>query len=162
PSRDGGDRRLDHPAAERHQVSGEAAVALLGDCRRLHPVRGASVDGAALERPHRSLRRAGDPLHGRRAVRRGGGPVRRAGALQRDPSILRRLCLIPGLALMLFIAAPWFVEVSLANPEFPGFFVVHEHLQRFLTAVHRRDEPLLFFVPFLLGGLFPWTVTMID
>src|SRR5713226_2722402 len=83
-------------------------------------------------------------------------------ALQRDPSILRRLCLIPGLALMLFIAAPWFVAVSLANPEFPGFFVVHEHLQRFLTAVHRRDEPLLFFVPFLLGGLFPWTVTMID
>jgi len=25
---------------------------------------------------------------------------------------------------------------------------VHEHLQRFLTTVHQRTEPVLFFVPF--------------
>ncbi len=82
--------------------------------------------------------------------------------LQRDLSILRRLHLRAGMAVMLLVAAPWFVAVSIANPEFPGFFFVHEHLQRFLTTVHQRDEPVFFFVPFLLGGMLPWSVTMVD
>lgn len=83
-------------------------------------------------------------------------------ALRRDLSILRRLHLRAGVAVMLLVAAPWFVAVSIANPEFPGFFFVHEHLQRFLTTVHQRDEPVVFFVPFLLLGMLPWSVTMVD
>jgi 4-amino-4-deoxy-L-arabinose transferase-like glycosyltransferase len=43
------------------------------------------------------------------------------------------------------------------NPEFPGFFFVHEHFARFLTTVHRRDEPWWFFVPVLIAGALPWT-----
>jgi 4-amino-4-deoxy-L-arabinose transferase-like glycosyltransferase len=45
------------------------------------------------------------------------------------------------------------------NPEFPGFFFIHEHFTRFLTHVHRRVEPWWYFVPILLAGLLPWTVT---
>ncbi|MES2208021.1 MAG: glycosyltransferase family 39 protein [Pseudomonadota bacterium] len=55
------------------------------------------------------------------------------------------------------IAAPWFIAVSIVNPEFPYFFFIHEHFSRFTTTVHHRDAPFYYFVPILLGGLLPWT-----
>jgi 4-amino-4-deoxy-L-arabinose transferase-like glycosyltransferase len=55
------------------------------------------------------------------------------------------------------LCAPWFVLVSLRNPEFAWFFFVHEHFQRFLTTEHRRAGPWWYFVPLLLVGLVPWT-----
>lgn len=75
----------------------------------------------------------------------------------RDVAVWRRLHLATGALLFLALAAPWFVLVSLANPEFPGYFFIHEHFQRFLTTVHHRDEPWWFFLPVLLVGLLPWT-----
>ncbi len=78
---------------------------------------------------------------------------------QRDFSPWRRLHLRWGIPLFLLIAAPWFVAVSWVNPEFPYFFFVHEHLLRYTSHLHRRDEPLWFFVPILLLGLLPWLVT---
>src|ERR1700683_3918674 len=36
------------------------------------------------------------------------------------------------LAALLVLAAPWFVLVSLRNPEFPHFFFIFEHFQRYL------------------------------
>ncbi|MBI3068262.1 MAG: glycosyltransferase family 39 protein, partial [Betaproteobacteria bacterium] len=61
--------------------------------------------------------------------------------VQRDFALWKRLHLASGVALFLLIAAPWFVAVSIANPEFPRFFFVHEHFERFLTTVHKRDQP---------------------
>ena len=75
----------------------------------------------------------------------------------RDWRLLARLHLASGLALLLLLAAPWFVAVSLANPEFPDFFFVREHLQRYLTPVHRRSEPWWYFLPLLMAGTLPWT-----
>lgn len=63
-----------------------------------------------------------------------------------------------GIPLFLLIAAPWFVLVSWRNPEFVRFFFVKEHLARFFTAVHRREEPFGFFVPIILLMLFPWSL----
>ncbi|HTP95288.1 MAG TPA: glycosyltransferase family 39 protein [Burkholderiales bacterium] len=82
--------------------------------------------------------------------------------VQRDFALLRRLHFGKGIGVLLLLTAPWFVAVSLANPEFPQFFFVHEHFERFLTSVHRRDQPWWYFVPILLGGVLPWTVTMAD
>jgi 4-amino-4-deoxy-L-arabinose transferase-like glycosyltransferase len=76
--------------------------------------------------------------------------------LQRDWRVWRRLQLLPGAALFVLIAAPWFVLVSLRNPSFPGFFFVHEHFARFLTTVHQRVEPWWFFLPLLLLAVLPW------
>ena len=59
-----------------------------------------------------------------------------------------------GLLIYLLIAAPWFVLVSLRNPEFPHFFFIHEHFERFLTTVHHRTGPWWFFIPILLLALF--------
>ncbi len=76
--------------------------------------------------------------------------------IERDTVTWRRLHVVPGLALFLLIAAPWFVLVTLRNPSFPGFFFVHEHFARVLTTVHQRVEPWWYFLPLLLGGALPW------
>jgi len=77
-------------------------------------------------------------------------------AIEREISAWRRLHIVPGLVVFLILTAPWFIAVSIANPEFPFFFFVHEHLQRFLTDVHERVEPWWFFVPFSIVGALPW------
>ena len=79
---------------------------------------------------------------------------------QRDWALLRRLHLASGCALFLAITVPWFVAVSLANPEFAHFFFVHEHLERFLTEVHDRYAPPWFFIPILIVGMSPWVLSM--
>lgn len=69
----------------------------------------------------------------------------------------RRLHLIGGLLLFLALSAPWFVAVSLRNPDFAHFFFIHEHFDRFLTSEHGREGVLWYFVPVLLLGFMPWT-----
>lgn len=75
---------------------------------------------------------------------------------QHDLGLVFRIRPWRGLAILLLITAPWFIAVSLANPEFAWFFFVHEHLQRFLTKVHHRYEPMWYFIPILLLGMLPW------
>ena len=81
--------------------------------------------------------------------------------LHRDWKLLSRLELARGGLLFLAIAAPWFVMVSLANPEFPRFFFIHEHFERFLTKEHGRYQPAWFFLPILLVGIVPWIVSLL-
>jgi len=80
--------------------------------------------------------------------------------LQRDLSAMRRLRWSWGLPLCLAIAAPWFVAVSRANPEFARFFFIHEHFERFLTHEHRRVEPWWFFLPIVAAGFLPWALAL--
>jgi 4-amino-4-deoxy-L-arabinose transferase-like glycosyltransferase len=80
--------------------------------------------------------------------------------LQRDWKLLSRLELVRGGLLFLAIAAPWFVMVSLANPEFPHFFFIREHVERFLTKEHGRYQPAWYFLPILLVGILPWIVSL--
>lgn len=82
--------------------------------------------------------------------------------LNRDWSLWQRLHLVSGGALFLLISAPWFIAVSLVNPEFFHFFFIHEHVERFLTTVHHRYQPLWYFAPILLLGALPWTLPMLD
>ena len=76
--------------------------------------------------------------------------------LQRSLRPLARLEWAYGLIVFFAIAAPWFILVSYANPEFPEFFFIHEHFQRFLTTAHRRTEPWWYFLPILAAGFLPW------
>jgi 4-amino-4-deoxy-L-arabinose transferase-like glycosyltransferase len=74
----------------------------------------------------------------------------------RDWRLWTRLALAPGLLLFFAICTPWFVLVSLKNPEFPHFFFIHEHFERFLTKTHHREGPWYYFIPLLAIGLMPW------
>lgn len=61
-----------------------------------------------------------------------------------------------GTLLFLAIAAPWHILASLKNPEFAYKYFIVEHFLRYTTSIHMRTQPLLFFVPVLLLGFFPW------
>ena len=72
--------------------------------------------------------------------------------------LLREMRLATGILLFLLIAAPWFVLVSMRNPEFAHFFFIHEHFERFLTKVHGRYQPFWFFIPVLIVTMLPWSL----
>lgn len=72
-------------------------------------------------------------------------------------NILARMRLFTGTLLFLAVTAPWFIAVSLANPEFPHFFFIREHFQRFTSNVHGRNQPFWFFLPVLAGTMLPWS-----
>ncbi len=78
---------------------------------------------------------------------------------QRDWDLWKKLHLFKGLLLFLLITAPWFVMVSIANPEFPEFFFIHEHFDRYTSEVHSREGPLYYFIPVLMLGVSPWLIT---
>lgn len=78
----------------------------------------------------------------------------------RDWRIWQRLHLVAGLLLFFAICTPWFVLVSLKNPEFPHFFFIHEHVDRFLTKVHKRAGPWYYFMPLLVLGIMPWLAAL--
>jgi 4-amino-4-deoxy-L-arabinose transferase-like glycosyltransferase len=80
--------------------------------------------------------------------------------LKRDWGLIRRLRIVPGVAIFLLIAAPWFIAVSAANPEFAHFFFVQEHFQRFTTEMHHRAHPAWYFIPVLAAGMAPWLVAL--
>ena len=75
---------------------------------------------------------------------------------QRDWSVLRTLRPIAGVALLLAVTAPWFIQVSRANPDFLQFFFVREHLERYLTDVENRVEPWWYFAAVFAAGALPW------
>src|SRR5207245_5908110 len=88
----------------------------------------------------------------------------------------RRLQLLPGILLLLAIAAPWHVLATLRNPpyfdftmhsergSYRGFFwfyFLNEHVLRFLNLRYPRDYntvPRAYFWLFHLLWLFPWSV----
>lgn len=71
--------------------------------------------------------------------------------------ILTKMRLFTGMLLFLAVTTPWFIAVSLANPEFPHFFFIREHFQRFTSTVHGRYQPFWFFLPVMAGTMLPWS-----
>jgi len=80
--------------------------------------------------------------------------------VMRDWAIIRRIRPLAGLIVFLIIAAPWFIAVSAANPEFARFFFVQEHFQRFTTEMHGRAAPAWYFVAVLAAGMAPWLLPL--
>jgi 4-amino-4-deoxy-L-arabinose transferase-like glycosyltransferase len=80
--------------------------------------------------------------------------------LRRDWGLILRSRPWWSLLALLVLAGPWVYAVSVRNPEFPHFFFVHEHFQRFLSRVHDRYEPAWYFIPVLLIGFVPWTTLL--
>ncbi|HVO52324.1 MAG TPA: phospholipid carrier-dependent glycosyltransferase [Thermoanaerobaculia bacterium] len=64
----------------------------------------------------------------------------------------------PGpLLVFLLLAVPWHVAMARRHPDFLQFYFVHEHFERFATTEHKREGPLVYFVPVLIAGFLPWT-----
>ena len=78
--------------------------------------------------------------------------------VQRDWRLLTRLRWGWGLMVFFAIAAPWFILVQQANPEFFDFFFIHEHFARFSSKVHRREGGWWYFLPILVFAMLPWII----
>lgn len=64
---------------------------------------------------------------------------------------------LPGTLLLAAIVVPWHVWMEVDHPGFLNFYLIHEHLQRFSTTVHRRHQGIWFFPLTLIIGMMPWT-----
>jgi 4-amino-4-deoxy-L-arabinose transferase-like glycosyltransferase len=62
-----------------------------------------------------------------------------------------------GALLFILIAAPWHILASIQNPEFAYKYFIVEHFLRYTTSMHLRTQPIYFFIPVIILGLFPWT-----
>ena len=70
---------------------------------------------------------------------------------------LRPFYLPTGALLFLAIVAPWHLLAAQRSDVWANFYFIHEHWERFTTTVgHDRYEPWWYFIPVVLGGLFPW------
>ena len=74
----------------------------------------------------------------------------------RQWSLIGKAINLKGVFIFLALVAPWHVWVSLKNPEFAWFYFINEHILRLTTQVHQRYQPVWFFIPIFIGGLFPW------
>lgn len=71
--------------------------------------------------------------------------------------LLREMRLFTGALIVVAICAPWFILASVKNPGFAKFFFIREHFGRFTSQIHQRHEFFGFFVPALLGMMWPWS-----
>lgn len=58
-------------------------------------------------------------------------------------------------ALYLIIVLPWFIVVARQNPGFLDFFIIHEHLKRYLESTEHGWGPW-FYLPITIAGTWPW------
>lgn len=62
-----------------------------------------------------------------------------------------------GVAIFLACALPWFLAVSIRNPDFPRYAFWQESLLRFATGHAHREGGLFYYIPVYLGGFLPWS-----
>jgi 4-amino-4-deoxy-L-arabinose transferase-like glycosyltransferase len=70
-----------------------------------------------------------------------------------------RLALDPwGLLAFLLVAAPWYAAI-LADQgrHFVDVFLLNHNVARFTSSIHNHPGPVVYYVPVLLAGLFPWS-----
>jgi len=70
---------------------------------------------------------------------------------------LKNIYLPTGLLLFLAIAMPWHILVQQANPEFFRFYFIDQQFVRYLTKDEGRYQPIWFYIPIVILGVFPWS-----
>jgi 4-amino-4-deoxy-L-arabinose transferase-like glycosyltransferase len=68
-----------------------------------------------------------------------------------------------GWGALIFLAAalPWFIAVSMRNPDFPRYAFWNESLKRFSTGAAHRGGGIFYYIPVFLGGFFPWSLFLL-
>jgi 4-amino-4-deoxy-L-arabinose transferase-like glycosyltransferase len=88
------------------------------------------------------------------------GSVALFALLVRDRAVLRRLRDPVALAIFLGVALPWHIMAAIEQEGFAWFYVVNEHILRFLGRRQPADYhhgPIWYYLPRLLLMLLPWT-----
>lgn len=83
------------------------------------------------------------------------------GVTRRLPLALRLALWLPGWAVLLAVAGPWFVAMQLKYPEFFDYFVVTQHFRRFASSGFNNEHGFWFYLPVLAGLTLPWFAWML-
>lgn len=73
---------------------------------------------------------------------------------------LGRMLWLPGLAVFLVVALPWMVAMQQRYAGFFDYYIVYQHVERFLEKGFNNARPFWFYVPVLLGLTLPWSVQL--
>lgn len=83
-------------------------------------------------------------------------------AMEHRLSDLRRLLLLPGALVLLVIVVPWYAaDYAQHGWTHIAQFVLGENLGRYTTSMTPPDRRVWFYLPVLLGDLFPWAPLVI-
>ena len=77
--------------------------------------------------------------------------------LQRRPRAILALLWLPGVALFLAVAGPWFAAMQMRFPEFAHYFFVVQHFSRFAGGGFNNQHPAWFFLVVLGVLALPWS-----
>ncbi len=71
---------------------------------------------------------------------------------------LRALVSPAAIGAFLIVAAPWYVAILLAQGRhFVDVFLLNHNLERFTSTIHHHPGPIVYYLPVLLLGFFPWS-----
>ena len=63
-----------------------------------------------------------------------------------------------GLVIFLAVAAPWYILMSVRNPDYSEYFFLKQNIGSFLSQQSRHPKPFYYYIPVLMGGFFPWSL----
>jgi 4-amino-4-deoxy-L-arabinose transferase-like glycosyltransferase len=78
-------------------------------------------------------------------------------ALHRDAKVFLRSLWLPGFALFLLVALPWYIAIDIKAPEFFRVFFLEHNLERFGTNLYRHSQPFWYYLPVFILATVPWT-----
>ncbi|MDP3980837.1 MAG: glycosyltransferase family 39 protein [Chlamydiota bacterium] len=78
---------------------------------------------------------------------------------KRDISVLFHRQHLLGFFVFLLISVPWYwIQTAHYGMAFLQYFFIKHNLQRAVTDQLKHTEALYYYIPIILGGIFPWTV----
>jgi len=78
--------------------------------------------------------------------------------MRRKPRAILRIVHPINLLVFLAVVLPWFIGVSLKQPDFFHYGLVEETLRRYTTPSFKRTGPIWYYLPVLAGVLFPYSL----
>jgi 4-amino-4-deoxy-L-arabinose transferase-like glycosyltransferase len=63
-----------------------------------------------------------------------------------------------GVLIFFSVAAPWYILISVRNPDYTEYFFLKQNIGSFLSQQSRHPKPFYYYIPVLMGGLFPWSL----
>ena len=78
--------------------------------------------------------------------------------LKKQLGFLRKMQVGWGMLVVLAVAAPWYILISIKDPDYVSYFFLKQNFGNFFSADVRHPEPIYYYIPVLMGGMFPWSI----
>ena len=76
---------------------------------------------------------------------------------KRQLSYLKEMQVGWGIFVFLAVASPWYILISLKDPDYISYFFINQNLGSFFSQEARHPQPIYYYIPILMGGMFPWS-----